>query len=147
MNRRRILGFAPLLLLGGCAGFLLREPLRVQVADMQSLDSQGMELRFLCLLRVQNPNDQPVEFDGISVDLEVRGTAFATGVSETQGSVPRFGEVLVSVPVTASAMSLARVLFGMFGEDRPRLDYRMSGRIGSARFASQGELTLPVTRT
>lgn len=125
---------------------LLREPLRVQVADVQSLDSEGMELRFLCLLRVQNPNDQPLDFDGIAVDLEVRGTAFASGVSEIQGTVPRFGEVLVSVPVSASAMSLARVVFGMFGDDRPRLDYRMSGRIGAVRFESQGELTLPVTR-
>jgi LEA14-like dessication related protein len=147
MIRRRVLGLAPLLMLGGCAGFLLRDPLRVQVADVQSLDSQGMELRFLCLLRVQNPNDQPVEFDGISVDLEVRGTAFASGVSETRGTVPRFGEVLVSVPVTASAMSLARVVFGLFGDDRPRLDYRMSGRIGSSPFESRGELTLPAMRS
>jgi len=130
-------------LLGGCAGFLLREPLRVQVADVQSLDSQGMELRFLCLLRIQNPNEQPLDFDGIVVDLEVRGVAFASGVSETQGTIPRFGEILASVPVSASAMSLARVLFGMFGEQRPRLDYRMTGRIGGAPFTSSGELTLP----
>ncbi|MCG2592902.1 LEA type 2 family protein [Ramlibacter sp. XY19] len=143
MIRRRVLGAGALLLLGGCAGYLLREPLRVQVADVQSLDGQGMELRFLCLLRVQNPNDTPLDFDGISLDLDLRGTAFASGVSETQGTVPRFGEILVSVPVSASAMGLARVLFGMFGQDRPRLDYRMRGRIGNVRFESTGELTLP----
>ena len=143
MNRRNVLGLGPLLLLGGCAGLLLREPLRVQVADVESLDSQGLELRFLVLLRIQNPNDQPLDFDGIAVDLELRGTAFASGVSETQGTVPRFGEILASVPVNASAMSLARVVFGMFGQDRPRLDYRMRGRIGTATFESRGELTLP----
>jgi LEA14-like dessication related protein len=146
MITRRALACSPflLLLLGGCAAFPFQEPLRVHVADLQSLDGEGLELRFLCLLRVQNPNDTPLEFNGISLDLEVRSSPFASGVSETSGTVPRFGEVLVSVPVSASAMNLARLALGLFfGDDRPRVDYRLRGRIGTARFESRGELTLP----
>jgi LEA14-like dessication related protein len=144
MNRRHAIGCSTVLLLAGCAGFPGQQPPRVQVADLQSLDGEGMELRFLCLLRVQNPNDTPLDFNGVSLELEVRGSSFASGVSEIAGTVPAFGEVLVSVPVSASAMDLARLALGLFlGEDRPRVDYRLRGRIGHARFESRGELTLP----
>jgi LEA14-like dessication related protein len=54
----------------------------------------GLGLRFLCKLRVQNPNDVPIEFNGIYVALEVRGSAFATGLSDAVGTVPRFGELV-----------------------------------------------------
>jgi len=143
MIRRRALA-ALLLPLAGCAAFPPGEPLRVGVADLQALPGEGMELRFLCLLRVQNPNDKPLAFNGVALDLEVRGSAFASGVSESSGTVPAFGEILVSVPVSAPAMNLAGLAIGLFmGRDLPRLQYRMHGRIGYARFEAEGEITLP----
>ena len=145
IRRQALQGAAALFLLAGCAALTGREPVRVQVADLQALDGAGMELRFLCVLRVQNPNDTPLAFRGAALDLEVRGTPFASGVADVSGTVPPFGEVLVPVPVSASAMNLARVLMGMFlGEERPRVDYVMRGRIGGARFESSGELAFPL---
>jgi LEA14-like dessication related protein len=108
-----------------------------------------MELRFLCKLRVQNPNDAPIEYDGIYLDLEVRGNSLATGVSDATGSVPRFGEVVMSVPVSVSALRMARQAIGMYmGDDRARIDYVLKGKISgptfsAVRFESKGELTLP----
>ncbi|MBC5784950.1 LEA type 2 family protein [Ramlibacter sp. USB13] len=144
MMRRRQAMPAALLLLAGCASLPGREPPVVQVADLQAADGEGMELRFLCVLRVQNPNEAPLDFRGVVIDLQVRGSAFASGVADLAGTVPPFGEVLVTVPVTASAVNLARLAIGLFmGEERPRVDYHLRGRIGSARFESRGELTLP----
>ena len=146
MIRRRLAlqSAAALALLAGCAGLPWQQPVNVQVVDLQALDGQALELRFLCVLRVQNPNDHDIRFSGVALDLQVRGSPFATGVSDIAGTLPRYGEVLVAVPVSASAMNMARVAIGLFLNERPRLDYVLRGHVGSARFESSGELTLPV---
>src|SRR5215510_2350540 len=92
----------------GCASLQTRDPLQVTVAGIEPLQGQGMELRLLVKLRVQNPNDAPVDYNGVAVEMNVQGKTFATGVSDAQGSVPRFGEALVEVPVTASAFRMMR---------------------------------------
>jgi LEA14-like dessication related protein len=149
MNRRLILTAAAILALSACTGLPQRDPLDVTVSGVEGLPGEGLELRLLLKLRVQNPNDTPVEFDGIYVKLEVQGRTFATGVSDASGTVPRFGEAVVVVPVTVSAMRMARQVMGMMdGEPVDRIRYEMTGKLDGAgfndvRFRSQGEFTLP----
>jgi LEA14-like dessication related protein len=138
------------LLVAACALMPGREPLQVNVADVQSLSGEGFEFRMLVKLRVQNPNDAPVEYDGVYLRLDVLDKTFATGVSDERGTVPRFGEAIVSVPVTVSTLNLARQVIGMMtdGKASERIHYRLEGKLngpgfGSARFDSQGELSLP----
>ena len=148
IDRRRALQWLPMLALpAGCAtpG---HDPVQVQVVGVEPLDGEGMELRFLCKLRVQNPNDTPIEFNGIYLDLQVRGSSLATGVSDAAGTVPRFGEVVVEVPVTASAFRIVRQAIGLYTSSDRRIDYVLKGKIGGSlfgtvRFESRGELTLP----
>src|SRR5512137_2444309 len=90
------------LLAAGCASLPKHDPLQVTVAGIESLPGEGMELRLLVKLRVLNPNDAPVDFDGVALNLDVQGKRFASGVSDEVGSVPRFGEAVVQVPVTVS---------------------------------------------
>src|SRR5690606_6714307 len=78
--------------LAACAAFSPRDPLIVQVAGIQPLTGEGLELRMLVKLRVQNPNDVAIDYHGVALDLEVNGRRLASGVSDQQGSVPRFGE-------------------------------------------------------
>jgi LEA14-like dessication related protein len=85
------------LLFGGCASLRYSEPIEVIMAGVEPLQSQGLELRMLVKLRIQNPNDLPLDFNGVSIQMDVQGKRFATGVSDTVGSVPRFGETIVSV--------------------------------------------------
>ena len=77
--------------------------MRVTVAGLDPLVGQGLEMRFSLKLRVQNPNDAPIDYDGISVALDLNGTPFASGVSDRSGTVPRFGEAVLDVPVSVSA--------------------------------------------
>jgi LEA14-like dessication related protein len=105
----------------------------------------------LLKLRVQNPNDMPVDYDGVYVNLEVQGRTFATGVSDASGSVPRFGEAVIGVPVTVSAFRMARQMMGVLdGEPVDKIRYEMSGKLNGAglstvRFRSQGEFELPTS--
>jgi LEA14-like dessication related protein len=142
--------FFAMLALNGCAGFFNRDAPRVTVAGIEPLEGQGLEMRFAVKLRVQNPNDAPIDFDGVALDLDLNGRAFASGVSDQRGSVPRFGETVVSVPVTVSAFSVARQAFGFAtGDTVNKVSYAVRGKLaggvfGGARFSDSGYVDLPM---
>lgn len=146
--RRVLLLVAMLLALGGCASLPSRDPVQVAVAGMESLPGEGMEIRMLVKLRVQNPNPSPIEFTGTYVKLEVLGKTFATGVSSDGGTVPAFGETVVAVPVTVSVLRMVRQVAGMLdGEPVEKITYEMSGKLsgglfGTERFSARGEFDL-----
>jgi LEA14-like dessication related protein len=138
------------LLLAACASMPARDPLQVTVAGIEPLTGEGMELRLLVKLRVQNPNDTPIEFNGAALNLDVMGRRFASGVSDQAGTVPRFGEAVVSVPVTVSMLRMARQFMGMLdGKPVGSISYTMSGKLhgagpfGTQRFSTQGAFELP----
>jgi LEA14-like dessication related protein len=151
---RGLLALPLALALAGCATLPQRDPPQITVAGVEPLPGQGMELRLLVKLRVQNPNDAPIDYDGVYVRLDVQDKAFATGVSDARGSVPRFGEALVEVPVTVSAFRMARQVVGAMGamdaggQGLDKIRYDLSGKFSgtgfsSVRFGSKGEFTLP----
>jgi len=137
------------LLLSGCAGLQHSEPIDVIMVGAEPLQGEGLELRMLVKLRIQNPNDTPLDFNGVSVRMDVQGKRFATGVSDAAGSVPRFGEAIVDVPVSISVFRIARQAMGAMNNDfNGKLEYELSGRLAgpafkSASFNSKGEFTLP----
>ena len=132
----------------GCAGIGLHEPLRVSLAGLEPLEGGGLEARFVAKIRVQNPNDSPVAFDGVSVQVDLNGRGFASGVSDAKGEFPRFGESVVDVPVTVPASAIVRQVFGFITGDRSKASYRVrgsfnSGTFGRVPFDSTGEIDLP----
>lgn len=145
----RLLLVGLLLNLGACALFAPRDALNVQVAGIEPLTGEGLELRMLVKLRVQNPNDFALDYNGVALELEVNGRRLASGVSDQQGSVPRFGESVLQVPMTVSAFSAARQALGLaerFGEDQ--LPYVLRGKLasgvfGTQRFVEKGTLEFP----
>ncbi len=149
MIRRPFLLALAALTLAACASVAPLDPPQVTIGGVEALPGEGLELRMLVKLRVQNPNDRPIDYDGVYIKLEVQGRTFATGVSDESGSVPRFGEAVIGVPVTVSAFRMARQMMGMLdGKPVDRIRYDMSGKLNGAgfstvRFQSQGEFALP----
>ncbi|CAE6752126.1 LEA type 2 family protein [Paraburkholderia haematera] len=152
------------LTLNGCAGLFGGDPLRVNVAGIEPVDGQGLEMRFNVKLRVQNPNESAVNFDGVSLDLELNGKPFASGVSDQSGTVPRFGETVVNVPLTVPAFAAVRQAFAFAGAVQAgavqagavqagavqsgQIPYILRGKLaggltGTTRFVNQGTLSLP----
>lgn len=153
MSISRIALLVPLtfgiLLTGGCASLQGREPIHVIIAGVEPLQGEGMELRMLVKLRVQNPGDLALDFNGVTVQLDVQGSPFATGVSNATGSIPRFGDTIINVPVSVSIFSIANQAIGaMNREYSGKLTYEMTGKLAgpafsSLHFKSNGEFTLP----
>lgn len=148
--RRGALRLAALaLLLGGCAVLPSHDPPRVSVVGVEPLASEGLEIRLAVKLRIQNPNDTAIDYDGVALDLELNGKPLASGLSDSSGSVPRFGEAVLSVPVTISVLAALRQAQGLIdGQPRDRLPYVLRGKLaggvfGTVRFSSEGTLTWP----
>lgn len=145
MRKRSVIPVASLLTtllfvltLTGCAAFSHRDPLNVQVAGIQPLPGEGLELRMDVKLRIQNPNDMALDYNGVALDLEINGRRLASGVSDARGSVPRFGETVLSVPVTISAFSAARQALGLaenVGMDD--VPYVLRGKLAGGLFGTQ----------
>ena len=136
------------LTLCACSTLSHQDALQVTVAGIEPLQGEGLELRMLVKLRVQNPNDAPVDYSGFYVKLDVQDRTFATGVSDASGSVARFSESVISVPVTVSVLRMARQLMGVLdGKPVDKIRYDMNGKLNrsgfrSIRFRSQGEFSL-----
>jgi hypothetical protein len=148
-RRSTLVRLAGLFTLGltGCAGWPGSEPLRVTLAGIEPLPGEGLEVRLRLKLRVQNPNEGAIDYQGISVTLDLRGSTLASGVSPEAGTVPGFGEQVIELPVTVSAMAALRQVFGFATGSSRALDYVLRGRFGGGMgghsFEASGKVDWP----
>lgn len=150
MRRVHALVLALLLLtLSACALLPNRDPLNINVVGFEPLASQDMEVRFAVKIRVQNPNDTAIDYNGVALDLSVNGQPLASGVSDQAGSIARFSETVLSVPVSVSAFSVLRQTLGLSQtQSLDNLPYVLRGKLagglfGTMRFSDSGKLSLP----
>jgi LEA14-like dessication related protein len=145
------------LLLSGCAtmGPSVEKP-TVSVTDLRIQEVKALEAIFMLELRVMNPNDFPLDIQGINCDLKLDDKRFATGISDVRQEVPAFGTATVPVTVYASMFDMVGSVIQMLqdvdqqrGPGKP-LYYELAGkvRIGghggtrSVPFQSEGEINL-----
>lgn len=139
--------------LAACSSLDLRDPLRIDLVGLEPLAGEGLEVRFAVKLRVLNPNDRAIDYNGVALDLAVNGQPLASGVSDQRGQVPRFGEALISVPVSISAFAAMRQAWGAAGyQPGEGLPYELRGKLagglfGTSRFTDSGTLNWPEPAT
>jgi LEA14-like dessication related protein len=133
-----------------CAALQRTEPPKVTVVGVEPAQGEGLEARMQLKLRVQNPNSTAIDYNGVYVELKVLDKDFGSGVSDASGTVPPFGEALISVPVSVSVLGLVGQAVGMLGGGKlpDKAKYELHGKLnsptsGALRFKSEGELTLP----
>jgi len=143
-----------LLLMSGCATLDSRDAPEVRVVGLSALPSEGLELRFALKLRVQNPNESALSYDGLSVKLDLDGRGMASGVSNESGEIERFSDKVLSVPISISAFTALREFVahaknpqtGAEGVIQP-IAFSLSGKLGAGagksgpvRFRDSGEI-------
>ncbi|WDH56102.1 LEA type 2 family protein [Pseudomonas chlororaphis] len=151
---RRFLGLTLSLLLlslSACALFPQRDQLHINVVGIEPLPSQDLEVRFAVKLRLQNPNETAINYNGVALDLEVNGRPLASGVSDQSGSIGRFSEGVLVVPVSVSAFAVLRQTLGLSQtQSLDDLPYVLRGKLaggpfGTMRFVEKGQMSLPKT--
>lgn len=139
----------------GPAACASRDPpaLDVALANVNLVDVQPLEQRFLLTLRFTNRTDRDVAVDGLTYRLDINGREFASGVSSQAFTVPRYGEARID----ANATSTLSGVLGQIAELQkraaspggalPPLSYRLSGRANTSAFGTafdtQSELPFP----
>ncbi|WP_060500483.1 LEA type 2 family protein [Pseudomonas sp. NBRC 111133] len=135
--------------LNACALFQPRDPVNISVIGIEPLPGQELELRMAVKMRVQNPSESPIDYNGIALNLEVNGQPLAAGVSDQQGHIGRYEEAVIVVPVSITAFSFLRQAYGLGKVDSLQgLPYKLRGKLaggllGTVRFTDEGKLDLP----
>ncbi|MFV3402328.1 MULTISPECIES: LEA/WHy family protein [Pseudomonas] len=134
--------------LNACALWPNRDPLNISVIGIEPLPGQELELRMAVKLRVQNPNETPVDFNGVALNLEVNDQPLAAGVSNQRGQIGRYDEAVLVVPVSITAFAFLRQAYGMSRvESLQGLPYVLRGKLaggplGTVRFIDEGRIDL-----
>lgn len=131
---RRILLGAPFLaiaaafFLSSCASFgsLLESP-DVSVVNLTPEPASGFEQRFRVELRLTNPNDVPLEVDGLRFELELNGQRLARGQTGEAVTVPRLGDATITVNASTTVLDVFRQVMAIPGTKEVR--YRVKGRV------------------
>jgi len=135
--------------LSACALLPNRDPLNINVVGIEPLPGQGLEVRMAVKLRLQNPNETAIDYTGVALDLDVNGKLLASGVSDQQGTIGRFSEGILVVPVSVSAFAALRQAVGLTQtQSLDNLPYTLRGKLagglfGTMRFSDSGVLSLP----
>jgi LEA14-like dessication related protein len=117
------------LLAAGCATLTGIEPPEVHLVGIAPLESTAFEQRLRIDLRLINPNDRPLEIDGLRFRIEVNGRRLATVVSDERLTLPRLGDATLAVTATTTWLDLLNQVLGLAGGRPESLEYRVSGRI------------------
>jgi len=134
--------------LEACAAFSMQEPLSVTIADLKPIEVGILEQRYALKVRLLNPNDAEIIFDGVVFDLAINDVAFAKGVSNQRSVIPRFGEAVIDVHAVSGLQNILMQINELLKGERTTLTYRIKGRLhtggfGYTRFDSSGEIAIP----
>ena len=139
------------LLLFGCAAlFQTMEPPRINIANVMARDIKLFEQVFDLELRIQNPNDTPLEVNGLAFDLELNDKRFATGVSNQSLVIDRLSSSVIHVEAITTLVGFLWQVAEYQQTQSPRLSYRIKGSVysGSAgtklHFDDSGEIKIPI---
>lgn len=142
---KKIILLGVLALLSACTGIPSHfEKPTVNLAGLQIAELGLIEQKFIVSLRVSNPNDISLPINGLNLKLDVNGQPFATGVSNEAVTLPKLGDVVVKINVTANLASIWKQIKTL-QKDKP-LAYAVSGKLflplvpGGVSFDRKGEL-------
>jgi LEA14-like dessication related protein len=95
----------------------------VSVMNVVPLQLEGFESSTRVDLRISNPNEFPLEIDGLRFALEINDRRFARGQTDEVVEVPRLGDARVSLVVRSGLGDMIRQITGM----KDSLSYRITG--------------------
>jgi LEA14-like dessication related protein len=119
---------AVLLLLAACTQ-VTRETVAPQVSltSLQILQLGLLEQRYRIGLRMQNPNDHPINIRGLEFAVQINGQDFASGVSDEGALLPELGEAVLNIDATSTLSAVLGQLSEL--QKTQTLDYQLSGKL------------------
>lgn len=121
---------ATLFFLSGCATMNLdyEEP-RVELVSFKALPANGFEQNFEIGLKLTNPNNFELPFNGISYQLSVAGETLAHGVAANIPTAGAYGESRFVVPVSTNLMGGIKVIRALMYSQGQDISYQLKAKL------------------
>ena len=115
-----------LVLLSSCASmnFEYEEP-SIELVSLKILPAKGFEQNFEVGLKLTNPNNFELPFNGISYQLFVAGEVLAHGVTSNIPTVPAYGESRFKIPVSTSLFRGIKVVRALLKTQQQNINYQL----------------------
>jgi len=145
MSRRRLprlaaaalLGAGLAAWLGGCATLMPRlAPPHLTVTSVRLQHGNLRQQQIQLTLRVVNPNDRTIAVRGLTVNLNLAGMPFASGVSDAAFTLPALGQTDFTLDVTANLASALAIVAASMAHRV--VDYRVYGEVHLQKGLVQG---------
>ncbi|MGB5446918.1 MAG: LEA type 2 family protein [Psychromonas sp.] len=123
------------LLLGGCTTVQQLQELQVSLIKIEPTQSStGLSPRFNVQLLVTNPNDQDLEIQGMTLQLDIANQKILTGVSNQIPQLSAYSETLVDIQTTVNLIDLFKLLTHLSQHSGDDIKYRLNARIDPKYF-------------
>lgn len=116
---------APALAAFACASWRGIDEPKVSLTRVETEKLGMLEQELAVGLRFYNPNDFPLEVQGMRFDIEIDGKPIATGRDDTRFTIPADGEHEVDVKARAQSVAMLRQLANA-GSD---FSYQVDGKL------------------
>lgn len=115
----------------GCATrpFERIEPPEVHLADISPAETTAFEQRVRLTLRMINPNNVDLSFEGLHFEMALNGEPFTRGVSNQSYTLPRLGEGTLVVTTTTTLLDVLRQAGALSRNPQASFPYVLRGRI------------------
>lgn len=119
----------------GCAGVPSDyDTPTVKVRSFLPVTSGGALPDFEIVLRVVNPNREPLKLTGLAYTIALEGRDLMTGVSNDLPTIPAYGEGDLSVTASVSLIQGFQLLRDLMETPRDRLAYTLTAKLDLGTF-------------
>lgn len=122
-----------LFFMSGCATMNLdyEEP-SVELVSFKALPANGFEQSFEIGLKLTNPNNFELPFNGISYQLNVAGETLAHGVASNIPTAEAYGESRFMVPISTSLLGGIKVIRALMDSKGKDISYQLKAKLDIA---------------
>ena len=104
------------------------EPPDVWLIGLEPLPAEGnLEQRLRLQLRVANPNDEALAFDGVSLTLDLNGQRLGRALGNERVTIPRLADDVIELTATTHVFAIVRQVMTL--PQKEGIDYEVRGRV------------------
>jgi LEA14-like dessication related protein len=101
----------------------------IELVSIKTLPANGFEQNFEIDLKLTNPNNFDLPFNGISCQLNVAGETLARGVSADIPTATAYGESRFVVPVSTSLLGGIRAVKALINSQGEGINYQLKAKL------------------
>jgi len=117
-------------ILPGCASLSkYKEAPKLNLVNLELLESSPFEQRYQLKFRIQNPNTESMSVTGMHFTLDINDKKFMSGLSNEKIIIPAYSDAIVKATGTTTLFGIARQLQGLQDNNKASFAYRLSGKI------------------